>query len=128
MKRNYTVLEYKSKIRQLRKVRPDISISSDFIVGFPGETEADFQATLDLSADIGFDHSFSFLYSKRQARQQHNCLTICLIEVKKETIRHFTKSIGPARDANRRTHGEFHATNSSHWPFPKRFSGIVRTH
>lgn len=65
MKRNYTALEYKSKIRQLRKVRPDISISSDFIVGFPGETDADFQATLKLITDIGFDHSFSFLYSKR---------------------------------------------------------------
>jgi tRNA-2-methylthio-N6-dimethylallyladenosine synthase len=65
MKRNYTVLQYKSKIRQLRKVRPDISLSSDFIVGFPGETAADFQATMDLITDIGFDHSFSFLYSKR---------------------------------------------------------------
>lgn len=65
MKRNYTVLEYKSKIRQLRKVRPDISISSDFIVGFPGETDADFQATMDLITEIGFDHSFSFLYSQR---------------------------------------------------------------
>lgn len=65
MKRNYTVLEYKSKIRQLRKVRPDISITSDFIIGFPGETEADFQATLNLITDIGFDHSFSFVYSKR---------------------------------------------------------------
>lgn len=65
MKRHYTVLEYKSKIRQLRKVRPDISISSDFIVGFPGETDADFQATMNLIAEIGFDHSFSFLYSKR---------------------------------------------------------------
>lgn len=65
MKRNYTILEYKSKIRRLRKVRPDISISSDFIVGFPGETAADFQATLDLIAEINFDHSFSFLYSKR---------------------------------------------------------------
>jgi len=52
MKRNYTVMEYKSKIRKLRKVRPDISITSDFIIGFPGETEADFQATLDLVSDI----------------------------------------------------------------------------
>ena len=65
MKRGHTVLEYKSKIRKLRKVRPDISISSDFIVGFPGETGSDFQATLDLIADIGFDQSFSFIYSKR---------------------------------------------------------------
>ena len=65
MKRGHTVLEYKSKIRKLRKVRPDISISSDFIVGFPGETDSDFQATLNLIAEIGFDQSFSFIYSKR---------------------------------------------------------------
>ena len=65
MKRGHTVLEYKSKIRKLRKIRPDIRISSDFIVGFPGETDSDFQATLDLIADIGFDQSFSFIYSKR---------------------------------------------------------------
>ncbi len=65
MKRGYTVLEYKSKIRRLREVRPEISVSTDFIVGFPGEREADFTATLDLVHDIGFDHSFSFIYSKR---------------------------------------------------------------
>jgi tRNA-2-methylthio-N6-dimethylallyladenosine synthase len=65
MKRNYTALEYKSKIRKLRQVRPDISISSDFIVGFPGETDADFEATMNLIQDIGFDHSYSFIYSKR---------------------------------------------------------------
>ena len=65
MKRGHTVLEYKSKIKRLRKIRPDISISSDFIVGFPGETDADFQATMDLIAEIGFDQSYSFIYSKR---------------------------------------------------------------
>jgi tRNA-2-methylthio-N6-dimethylallyladenosine synthase len=65
MKRGYTRLEYKQKIRRLRTVRPDISLSSDFIVGFPGETEADFRATLELIADVGFDQSFSFIYSKR---------------------------------------------------------------
>jgi tRNA-2-methylthio-N6-dimethylallyladenosine synthase len=65
MKRNYTALEYKSKIRALRKVRPDISITSDFIVGFPGETDKDFEATMNLIADIGFDFSFSFIYSPR---------------------------------------------------------------
>jgi tRNA-2-methylthio-N6-dimethylallyladenosine synthase len=65
MKRGYTVLEYKSIIRRLRQVRPDISISSDFIVGFPGETEADFERTMALVAEIGFDASFSFVYSKR---------------------------------------------------------------
>jgi len=65
MKRGHTVLEYKSKIRKLRKIRPDISLSSDFIIGFPGETDDDFEATMNLIAEIGFDHSFSFIYSKR---------------------------------------------------------------
>ena len=65
MKRSYTALEYKSIIRRLRAVRPDISISSDFIVGFPGETEQDFAATLKLIDDVGFDGSFSFIYSPR---------------------------------------------------------------
>jgi tRNA-2-methylthio-N6-dimethylallyladenosine synthase len=65
MKRGHTALEYKSKIRKLRKVRPELSISSDFIVGFPGETESDFAATLALIEEIGFDQSFSFIYSRR---------------------------------------------------------------
>ncbi|HEX9208348.1 MAG TPA: tRNA (N6-isopentenyl adenosine(37)-C2)-methylthiotransferase MiaB [Steroidobacteraceae bacterium] len=65
MKRGHTVLEYKQKIRRLREVRPDIGLSTDLIVGFPGETERDFQATLDLVREIGFDQSFSFIYSPR---------------------------------------------------------------
>ena len=65
MKRGYTSLEYKQKIRKLRAVRPDICISSDFIVGFPGETVRDFEATMNLIAEIGFDQSFSFIYSRR---------------------------------------------------------------
>ena len=65
MKRGYTVLEFKQKIRRLRSVRPDIAISSDFIVGFPGETERDFEATLRLIDEVGFDQSFSFIYSRR---------------------------------------------------------------
>ena len=65
MKRGYTVLEYKSTIRRLREARPGISISSDFIVGFPGETEADFAATLRLIEEVGFDTSYSFVYSPR---------------------------------------------------------------
>ncbi len=65
MKRGYTVLEYKSIVRRLRQVRPDISISSDFIVGFPGESEHDFEQTMRLIDQIGFDASFSFVYSKR---------------------------------------------------------------
>jgi len=65
MKRGHTVLEYKQKLRKLRAVRPDICISTDLIVGFPGETEEDFAATLKLIADVGFDQSFSFIYSRR---------------------------------------------------------------
>ena len=65
MGRGYTTLEYKSQIRKLREVRPDISLTSDFIIGFPGETERDFEATMRLIEDVGFDQSFSFLYSRR---------------------------------------------------------------
>jgi tRNA-2-methylthio-N6-dimethylallyladenosine synthase len=65
MKRGYTTLEYKSIVRRLRNARPGISISSDFIVGFPGETERDFEATMKLAGEIGFDDSYSFLYSPR---------------------------------------------------------------
>ncbi|MBV0932465.1 tRNA (N6-isopentenyl adenosine(37)-C2)-methylthiotransferase MiaB [Marinobacterium weihaiense] len=65
MKRGHTALEYKSKLRRIKKLRPDISFSSDFIIGFPNETDADFEATMDLIAEIGFDASFSFIYSRR---------------------------------------------------------------
>ena len=65
MKRGYTALEFKQKIRNLRAVRPGICISSDFIVGFPGETDADFERTMKLIDEVGFDQSFSFIYSRR---------------------------------------------------------------
>jgi tRNA-2-methylthio-N6-dimethylallyladenosine synthase len=65
MKRGYTALEYRSIVRRLRAGRPEISISSDFIVGFPGETDADFEATMKLIEEVGFDASFSFIYSRR---------------------------------------------------------------
>jgi tRNA-2-methylthio-N6-dimethylallyladenosine synthase len=65
MKRGYTALEFKEKVRKLRAARADICISSDFIVGFPGESERDFAATLALVRDVGFDQSFSFIYSRR---------------------------------------------------------------
>jgi tRNA-2-methylthio-N6-dimethylallyladenosine synthase len=65
MKRGYTALEYKAIVRKLRTAKPGISVSSDFIVGFPGETEQDFEATLKLVDEIGFDDSFSFVYSRR---------------------------------------------------------------
>jgi len=65
MKRNYTALQYKSTIRKLRQARPDICLTSDFIIGFPGETESEFEATVKLMQDVGFDFSFSFVYSAR---------------------------------------------------------------
>jgi len=65
MKRGYTAIEYKSIIRRLRKVRPNISLSTDIIIGFPGEAETDFRATMRLVEEIGFDTSFSFIYSAR---------------------------------------------------------------
>ena len=86
MKRNYTVLEYKSKIRALKKIRPDISISSDFIVGFPGETDKDFEDTMNLIADIHFDFSFSFIYSRRPGTPAASLLDETPIEVKKERL------------------------------------------
>ena len=65
MKRGYSVLEFKSVVRKLRAARPDLSLTSDFIVGFPGETDADFEKTMKLIEDVGFDQSFSFIYSRR---------------------------------------------------------------
>jgi len=65
MKRGHTAMEYKHKICKLREIRPDISLSSDFIIGFPGETDADFDATMSLIDKVGFDASFSFIYSQR---------------------------------------------------------------
>lgn len=86
MKRGYTALEYKTKIRKLRKVRPDISISSDFIVGFPGETEADFADTMNLIHDIGFDNSFSFIYSPRPGTPAAQLPDDVSMDVKKQRL------------------------------------------
>jgi tRNA-2-methylthio-N6-dimethylallyladenosine synthase len=86
MKRGHTVLEYKQKIRKLRQVRSDISISSDFIVGFPGETDADFGATMDLIEEIGFDQSFSFIYSARPGTPAAAFADETPLEVKKERL------------------------------------------
>jgi tRNA-2-methylthio-N6-dimethylallyladenosine synthase len=87
MKRGHTVLEYKSKIRKLREKRPDISISSDFIIGFPGETEADFKATMGLIEEIGFDQSFSFIYSKRPGTPAASLPDDVPIDVKKQRLK-----------------------------------------
>lgn len=86
MKRGYTALEFKAKIRKLRQVRPDICISSDFIVGFPGETDSDFEATMNLIHDIGFDHSFSFIYSPRPGTPAAQIPDDVSMEVKKQRL------------------------------------------
>lgn len=93
MKRGYTAIEYKSKIRRLRKVRPDISISSDFIIGFPGETEADFEDTMNLIHDIGFDNSFSFIYSPRPGTPAAQLPDDVTMETKKERLAILQKRI-----------------------------------
>ena len=86
MKRGHTALEYKQKIRKLREVRPDISISSDFIVGFPGETDSDFEATMQLIVDVAFDQSFSFIYSARPGTPAAGFADATPMSVKRERL------------------------------------------
>ncbi|MGF1548328.1 MAG: tRNA (N6-isopentenyl adenosine(37)-C2)-methylthiotransferase MiaB [Thiotrichales bacterium] len=86
MKRGHTALEYKSRIRRLREARPGISLSSDFIVGFPGETEADFEATMRLIEEIGFDHSYSFIFSPRPGTPAADYADDVPLEVKKRRL------------------------------------------
>jgi tRNA-2-methylthio-N6-dimethylallyladenosine synthase len=86
MKRGHTALEYKQKIRRLREQRPDISLSSDFIVGFPGETDADFEATMKLIREINFDQSFSFIYSARPGTPAASLPDSTPMQVKKERL------------------------------------------
>jgi tRNA-2-methylthio-N6-dimethylallyladenosine synthase len=86
MKRGHTVLEYKQKIRRLRELRPNISLSSDFIVGFPGESERDFEQTLALIEDVGFDQSFSFIFSARPGTPAASFPDETPLEEKKERL------------------------------------------
>ncbi len=86
MKRGHTALEYKQKIRKLREARPGISLSSDFIVGFPGETDKDFEQLMHLVADVGFDQSFSFIYSARPGTPAANLEDDTPLEVKKQRL------------------------------------------
>jgi len=86
MKRGHTRLEYKSKIKRLRAIRPTLSMSSDFIIGFPGETDKDFEDTMNLIADIGFDHSFSFIYSQRPGTPASNLPDDTPMQTKKERL------------------------------------------
>src|SRR5690606_9389302 len=86
MKRGHTALEYKSQIRKLRKVRPNIAMSSDFIIGFPGETDDDFMATMDLIQAIDYDLSFSFIYSARPGTPAADLPDDVSEETKKERL------------------------------------------
>jgi tRNA-2-methylthio-N6-dimethylallyladenosine synthase len=86
MKRGHMAIEYKAKIRRLREIRPDITISSDFIVGFPGETEQDFQETMKLIEEVGFDHSFSFIYSRRPGTPAADLPDDVPLEVKQQRL------------------------------------------
>lgn len=98
MKRGHTALEYKSKIRKLREIRPDISISSDFIIGFPGESEQDFNSTLDLINTIGFDKSFSFIYSARPGTPASSYPDDVDLQTKKDRLALVQKTIDSATE------------------------------
>lgn len=93
MKRGYSVLEYKSIIRKLRAIRPDISLSSDFIVGFPGETEADFEATMSLIEELNFDESYSFVFSPRPGTPAADMSDSTPAEVKLERLQRLQAQI-----------------------------------
>ena len=93
MKRGHTALEYKQKIRKLREVRPDISLSSDFIVGFPGETQKDFDDTMKLINDIGFDQCFSFIYSARPGTPASSMPDLVSLDEKKARLQHLQATI-----------------------------------
>ncbi len=93
MKRGYTAMEYKSTIRKLRAIRPDISMSSDFIVGFPGETEDDFNKMMKLIEDVGFDSSFSFIFSPRPGTPAANLADDTPHEVKLKRLQHLQATI-----------------------------------
>ena len=93
MKRGYTALEYRSIIRRLRRARPDISVSTDFIIGFPGETDADFQSTLGLAAELQFDDSYSFAYSRRPGTPAAELADPVPDEVKSERLQRLQAQI-----------------------------------
>jgi tRNA-2-methylthio-N6-dimethylallyladenosine synthase len=93
MKRGHTAIEYKSKIRKLMRARPELTLSSDFIIGFPGETEQDFADTMALIRDIGFDHSFSFIYSARPGTPAASLVDDTPMSLKKDRLAQLQKQI-----------------------------------
>jgi tRNA-2-methylthio-N6-dimethylallyladenosine synthase len=99
MKRGHTAIEYKSKLRKLKEIRPDISFSSDFIIGFPGESEDDFNQTMKLINDVGFDKSFSFIYSKRPGTLAASFADGVSEEVKKQRLAIVQNTLNENTDA-----------------------------
>jgi tRNA-2-methylthio-N6-dimethylallyladenosine synthase len=99
MKRGYTALEYRSIVRRLRAARPGISVSSDFIVGFPGETDADFEATLKLARELGFDDSYCFIYSPRPGTPAAELPDQVPADVKSERLQRLQAQIQAQADA-----------------------------
>jgi tRNA-2-methylthio-N6-dimethylallyladenosine synthase len=110
MKRGHTILEYKSKLRKLRTIRPEISISSDFIIGFPGESEQDFETTMKLIEEIQFDNSFSFIYSARPGTPAADLPDDTLAETKKQRLNILQSRINQQTQAiSRRMVGQDHS-------------------
>ena len=99
MKRGHTAIEYKSRLRQLKLARPGISLSSDFIIGFPGETDADFEDTMKLIKEVGFDHSFSFIYSARPGTPAASLNDDTPAQVKKDRLATLQKTINEQAQA-----------------------------
>jgi len=99
MKRGHSAFDYKQKIKRLREARPDITISSDFIIGFPGETEQDFEHTMKLIEDIGFDHSFSFIYSRRPGTPASDLPDDVPLEVKQARLQRLQQTISTQAQA-----------------------------
>jgi tRNA-2-methylthio-N6-dimethylallyladenosine synthase len=109
MKRGHTALEYKDKIRRLRCARPEISLSSDFIIGFPGETEADFEATMRLISEVGFDQSFSFIYSARPGTPAADYPDLVPATVKQARLARLQQQINQqAQQISRKMVGQIH--------------------
>jgi tRNA-2-methylthio-N6-dimethylallyladenosine synthase len=112
MKRGHTILEYKDKIRRVRAARPNVSLTSDFIVGFPGETDRDFEATLHLVEELGFDMSFTFEYSARPGTPAASLPDPTPLEVK----RRFTTLQARQRACDQSGDGRYHAACPGHRP------------
>lgn len=126
MKRGHTALEYKSKMRALKKARPDIALSSDFIIGFPGESDADFQATMDLIQAVDFDMSFSFIYSARPGTPAADLPDDVSEETKKQRLQILQQRLNQQSMGARATYVGHRAENSGHRTIEEKPDGTVR--